>query len=731
MANTNTQNGHGHHVFSWGGALVALGIIFGDIGTSPLYVFKAILDKQVVSEDLIYGGLSCVIWTLTLITTFKYVYLALNADNNGEGGIFALFALVRKLKRKWVIFPAIIGSASLLADGFITPPISIASAIEGLEFIPFLKGKPVEKALHEVTTIATNGKIHDYELVLGKPNGLFATIIEGGIHEFILPIIIIILLALFFVQQFGTNKLGGAFGPIMFVWFSVIAALGIPHIIAHPEIFKALSPHYGINLLVNHPGGFFLLGAVFLCTTGAEALYSDLGHCGKENIRLSWIFVKICLIFNYLGQGAWLLTQTGKELTIPPFYGMVPQNLLPYVVIIATFATIIASQALITGTFTLANEAMKLKLWPNMKVSYPTQLRGQIYIPGMNWILLSGCLFVILYFKESGNMEAAYGLAITINMIMTTLLLTLHLKAKHKRDVSILKNIYTVNTILIVFLMIEITFFSANILKFFHGGWFTCAIAVIIFAIMYVLYRARLLREKYYDFDPIDAEFKGILTDISKDYTVPKEATNLVYLCVSKNPAQIDKNIKYSIMRRRPKRADVYWFLHVDIDDAPNTKEYSVDELIPKKCFFIRIKFGFKVQNKVNLMFRYIVDRLAEEEKIDVFSHYPSLKKHDIKADFKFILLNSRVSVDDEISPFNQFIIRAYRVIKKYSQSPVELFGLETTNVEVENVPIETGVRKTIPLNYVHSSEMHHSSAADGHQQISEKLMDIPEVPED
>ncbi len=668
MSSTHTSEKHGHnHVMSAAGVLIALGIIYGDIGTSVLYVFKAIIGTDVISKQLVYGGMSCVFWTLTLVTTFKYVYLALNADNRGEGGIFALYALVRRHKTKWVIFPAIIGAASLIADGFITPPISIASAVEGLEFIPALE--------------------------------------HIGIKNYILPLIYSILVALFVIQQFGTNVIGRAFGPIMFFWFTTMAVMGLVYIVPNPGIFAALSPHYAIDLLVHYPKGFVLLGAVFLCTTGAEALYSDLGHCGKQNIRVSWVFVKIALIINYLGQCAYLMGHEGQTLAevgngtaLPPFYGMMSVEFRPFGVVIATLAAIIASQALITGTFTLANEAMKLKLFPNMKVHYPAQLKGQIYIAAMNWILLAGCILVVAVFKESSAMEAAYGLAITINLLMTTSLLTWHLYLKHKKDHSFFKNPKTIAIILLIFLVIESAFFLSGLAKFFHGGWFTCMIALFLFGIMYVMYQARLLREKYTDYVAINDEIKDTLNDLSRDYTVPREATNLVYLCMSGDPTKIDQNIIYSITKKRPKRADTYWFLHVDISDDPSLKQYTVDEIIPKKCYFIRLSFGFKVPHKVNLMFRHVVDELIEKGKVDALSHYPGLKKHNIKQDFKFILLNSRVSVDEELSPFNQFVIRAYRLIKRFSLSPEEHFNLESTNIEVERVPINIGKRATMEL---------------------------------
>ncbi len=656
MKSKQISSGHHHiHSLTFAGALVALGIIFGDIGTSPLYVFKAIVGTEVITEELVYGGMSCIFWTLTIITTLKYVVLALRYDNNGEGGIFALYALVRRYKTKWVVYPAIIGCSALIADGFITPPISISSAIEGLRNIPSL---------------------------------------EGTIDPYIIPIVLFIIVALFFFQQFGTVVIGKTFGPIMFIWFTLMIVLGFSHILNHPGVLKALSPHYAINLLVNHPGGFWLLGAVFLCTTGAEALYSDLGHCGLQNIRISWIYVKVALIINYLGQSAMLMELEGQKLSnMSPFYMLMPQWFLPFGVFIAACATIIASQALISGVFSLSNEAMKLKLWPIMKVNYPTQLKGQIYIPSMNWLLMFGCIAVVLIFKESANMEAAYGLAITLNMIMTTTLLSRYLIIKRKPW-------FVITSFLLLYGLIEGAFFLSNILKFFHGGWFTITIAIFFLLLMFVFYQARILKSNYTEFVPLD-DYDDVIVDISEDMSIPKEATQLVYLCNSNDKKMIDKNVIYSITRKRPKRADVYWFLHVDISDDPFIKKYTVDTIVPHKIFFVHLTFGFKVEHKVNLMFKKVVDDMAANGEASKLSNYPSLRKHNISSDFKFILLNSRVSVDEEISGFNQFIIRAYRIIKRFSLSPVEDFGLDSTNVEVENVPIDLGRKSNIQLTRV------------------------------
>ncbi|MBX2896011.1 MAG: KUP/HAK/KT family potassium transporter [Cyclobacteriaceae bacterium] len=625
------------------GVLVAMGIIYGDIGTSPIYTLRFIVGEHIITRDLIFGGLSCVFWTLTLITTLKYVYLALNADNKGEGGIFALYALVRRYKANWVIFPAIIGCCTLIADGFITPAISVTSAIEGLRSL--------------------NPEISQHT---------------------ILTIVIAILLALFLFQQFGSSVVGKTFGPVMLIWFLFIGSIGLYHLAGNFEVLKALNPVYAYELLVKYPGGFWILGAVFLCTTGAEAMYSDLGHCGKSNIRIGWGFVKVCLLFSYFGQGAWLLAREGTTLdeTIP-FFEIMPQSILFIGVILATFATIIASQALISGTFTLVNEAMKLKLWPATRVRYPSTVKGQIYIPAINWILMFGCIIVVLYFKESSAMEGAYGLAITFDMLMTTSLLVYYFTTSKKSTIRS-------SVMAFAFFSIEGAFLISNLSKFSHGGWFSFSIAFIFFLMMYILLRARILRDRHTEFVDLK-HYVPLIQDLQADTSVPKEATNLVYMAVANSKRYIDSNIVYSIFKKRPKRADVYWFVHVDTVDSPYTSKYSVDTIIPKKCFFVRIKLGFKSDHRVNLIFNKVLHDMAESAEIDLISHYDSLQRHSMPADFKFIILHSLASVDSEISTFDNLIIQGYRFIKKYSLATEEMYGLELANVEVERVPIMVG----------------------------------------
>jgi KUP system potassium uptake protein len=636
-----------HHELSVAGVLIALGIIYGDIGTSPIYSLKFVVGDREITEGLVLGGVSCIFWTLTLITTIKYIYLALNADNKGEGGIFALYALVRRYKASWVIYPAMIGCCTLVADGFITPAISVSSAIEGLRLI--------------YPKIPTT------------------------------TIVIVILFCLFVFQQFGTAVVGRTFGPIMTVWFVMLAALGLREVFVDPSVFRAINPMYAYDLIVNYPRGFMLLGAVFLCTTGAEALYSDLGHCGIANVRAGWGFVKICLLLNYFGQGAWLLTQTGTTLGENiPFYSIMPQQFLIVGIVIATMATIIASQALISGTFSLINEAMKLKLWPASRLRYPTEFMGQMYIPAMNWILMFGSILVVWIFKESSAMEGAYGLAITVNMLMTTSLLVYYFTTvKKSRFRSIL--------LAVVFFTIEGMFLVSNLHKFEHGGWFTFLIATILFVVMYILFKARKLRQRHTEFVDL-RHYESMIKDLQEDASIPKEATNLVYLAVADSRKHIDSNIIYSIFKKRPKRADVYWFVHVETVDSPFTSKYRVDTIVPKKAFFISIKLGFKTPHRVNTLFSKIVHDMADSGEIDLTSPYPSLHKYSMMSDFKFISLHSWASADSEISTFEQFIITGYRLIKKISLSTEEMYGLEAANIEIEKIPIQVGPTAKIKI---------------------------------
>ncbi|MGB4724221.1 MAG: KUP/HAK/KT family potassium transporter, partial [Sediminibacterium sp.] len=560
------------------GLIIALGIIYGDIGTSPLYVLNEIITGREISDLLIIGSLSCIIWTLTLQTTFKYVILTLKADNKGEGGIFSLYALVRR-RKKWLVIPAMIGGAALLADGIITPPITVTSAIEGLRQIP---------AFHDIT------------------------------QQTIVTIVIAIISLLFFVQQFGTASIGKFFGPIMMVWFGMIAILGLSHIVDELSVFKALNPYYAVKLLATYPKGFWLLGAVFLCTTGAEALYSDLGHCGKGNIRISWIFVKTCLIINYLGQGAWLLAQYKGQI-IPaavmadgfnPFIGIMPQWFKLIGIIIATAAAIIASQALISGSFTLISEAMRLNLWPKMKINYPTEEKGQLYIPGISLLLFVGCVGITLYFQKSANMGAAYGLAITLCMISTSILFANFLVSKRTLPVWIY--VY-----LAVYLLIETSFLIANLEKFMHGGYVTLIVGGALFAVMYVWFRSRKIKNRYVEFVHLE-DYIPMIQELSNDKSIPKYATHLVYMTSANNHNEIEHKIIYSILNKKPKRADIYWFVHVDVIDEPYTCEYSVEHIIPNDIIRVEFRLGFRMEQRINLMFRKVVEDLVTNKEVNI-----------------------------------------------------------------------------------------------------------------
>jgi KUP system potassium uptake protein len=625
---------------TFAGLLITLGIVYGDIGTSPLYVMKAILlgARGPIDEGYILGALSCIIWTLTLQTTVKYVLITLRADNHGEGGIFALYALVRK-KRRWVFVPAAIGGAALLADGVITPSITVLSSVEGLK--------------------------------LTAPN------------VSIIPITLVILAFLFMFQQFGTRSIGKTFGPIMFIWFSMLAFLGIIHIIHYPTVFKALNPVYAIRLLTDYPGGFILLGAVFLCTTGAEALYSDLGHVGFKNIRVTWIYVKASLILNYLGQGAWVLHETNGSLAgINPFYAVMPDWFLTLGAIISAAAAVIASQALITGSYTIISEAISLNFWPRVKIKYPTVIRGQMYIPSVNWFLFLACCFVVLYFQESSNMEAAYGLAITLTMLMTSLLMIFYLQ-KIKRHISLIV------AFAVVYFIIEGTFLIANLQKFSHGGWFTMLLAGLLFFMMYVWYRGRIIKKRFLLFTKI-AEYEQLFIDLQKDKTLPKFATNLVYLTKANLRTDVETKILYSIFFRQPKRADHYWLLHLNIVEEPNTLAYKVEKIIPGVLTKIDFHVGFKVQPRMNLYFRQVIDDLISNQEIDITSHYDSLKKHHLPGDFRFVIIDRIQTYDFDFSNFDQFTMNVYNIVKRTGLSDVRAFGLDSSNTVEELVPLES-----------------------------------------
>jgi KUP system potassium uptake protein len=644
-----------HSKLTLGGLLISLGIIYGDIGTSPLYVMKAIVGGYIINADVVLGGLSCVFWTLTLQTTIKYVLITLSADNHGEGGIFALYALVKKTKIKWLIVPAIIGGSALLADGIITPPISVSSAVEGIQtFYP------------EINTV---------------------------------PIVIGILFLLFTIQQFGTKLVGRFFSPMMLIWFVMLGTLGMIQIVKHPEVLKALNPYYAYNLLSIHPEGFYVLGFVFLCTTGAEALYSDMGHCGRKNIRISWIFVKIALLLNYFGQAAYLIHHEGQTLkdlggeNANPFYLVMPDWFQPFGIVIATSAAVIASQALISGSFTLINEAMRLNFWPKVRIKYPSELKGQLYIPSINWLLFFGCVGVVLHFEKSSNMEHAYGLAIILCMIMTTVLLNFYMILKRVK-------LYFMIPVITIYLCIEFGFLFANITKFAEGGYVTLIIAIVLIAIMSIWNNAKKINKSYTKFVKID-DYKKVLVELSSDLSIPKYATHLVYMTNAGRTDEIEEKVMYSILQQRPKRADIYWFVHVNVLNEPYRRDYKVTEITKEDLYRIDFNLGFREPTKINFMFKEVIKDMVQKGEVDITSRYESLNKNNIIGDFKFVLSEKFLSNDSDILWHEKIIMNSYFLIKKLSLSEERGFGLDSSSVKIEKFPMVLHAPENISLTRI------------------------------
>ena len=649
-----------HSKLSLGGILIALGIIYGDIGTSPLYVMKAIIGLDfAINKTLVLGGISLVFWTLTLQTTLKYVLITLSADNHGEGGIFALYALVKRTKIKWLIIPAIIGGSALLADGIITPPISVSSAIEGIQtFYP------------QLNTI---------------------------------PIVISILVLLFTIQQFGTSIVGKFFSPIMFVWFLMLGVIGTIQIYSNLEVLKALNPYYAYRLLIAdngiNPEGFFVLGFVFLCTTGAEALYSDMGHCGRKNIRVSWIFVKTALVLNYFGQAAYLIQHEGQTLrslggsNANPFYLSMASWFQPIGIVIATLAAVIASQALISGSFTLINEAMRLNFWPKVRIKYPTELKGQLYIPSINWLLLAGCIGIVLHFEESSNMEHAYGLAIILCMIMTTILLNFYLIMKRVK-------LYFIVPLITVYLVIEFSFLFANVTKFSDGGYVTLIIALILISIMTTWYFAKQISKNYTKFVGIN-DYKKVMAELTVDLSIPKYATHLVYMTNASRRDEIEEKVMYSILQKRPKRADIYWFVHVNILNEPYKKEYRVTEIFKDDLFRIDFNLGFREPTKINLMFKEVLTDMVKKGEVDITSRYESLNKNNILGDFKFVLSEKFLSNDSDLLWHEKIIMNTYFFIRKFSLSEGNAFGFDNSSVKIEQFPLVLHAPEKIHLTRI------------------------------
>jgi KUP system potassium uptake protein len=629
--------------------LVALGIIYGDIGTSPLYVLSAIVGERKIDEVLVFGGVCLIFWTLFFQTTIKYVWLTLRADNHGEGGVFSLFALVKRYSKSLAII-TILGATTLLADGIITPPISVSSAIEGLSTV----------------------------------NGLEKIIVPGNVLT--VGITIAIISALFFFQRFGTHKMGKAFGPVMAVWFSMILILGAAYVFKNPAIIKILNPYYGYELLVKYPKGFWLLGAVFLATTGAEALYSDLGHCGVKNIRLTWVFVKISLTINYIGQAAWIMKYKTLDINnthlhgLNPFFEMAPHWFLLPSIIIATAATIIASQALISGSFTLVSEAMNLNFWPRVTVRQPSDIKGQIYIPSVNTILWFGCVLMMIYFKTSTAMQAAYGFSITVAMMMTTILLNYYLKFRLKWD-----QIY-VTLIIGLFAVVEISFFIANVAKI-KERWMFLFFELFIFLTMYVWYYARKIQNRFVKFVDIGKHVDQLI-ELSQDDEIPKFSTHLIYLTKANSRNQIEEKIIKSIFAKKPKRADVYWFVHINRTEEPFTMNYDVSELVDDKVIKVNINIGFRIQPKTEIYFKRIVQQLVANKELNLHIRPDGSTKYNAEPDFKFVVIEKFLSIENEFALRDGLLLQVYFKLKHLGQSDAKAFGLEKSDIVIEEYPI-------------------------------------------
>ena len=623
------------------GVIITIGIIFGDIGTSVLYVMKSFVRSSdaMMSENLVLGFVSLIFWVMTLQTTTKYVLIALKADNNGEGGVFSLFALIKNRTKRGVVLLAMIGGATLLADGIITPAITVTSAVEGLHDI--------------IPAINTND---------------------------VIILVLIIFIFIFSFQRFGTKKIGSLFGPIMSLWFLSLFFWGIKSIGTRLEILKAINPKYALNLLITYPGVFVLLGAVFLCVSGAEDLYVDLGHCGRKNVRMAWFAVKVCLLANYFGQAAYLLS-TNYSSEKNPFFAIVPESFVVFQVILATLAAIIASQSLITGSFTLISEAIKLNLFPKLIIKYPTELKGQVYVSAVNIILFICSSCVVIFFRTSSNMEAAYGLSISITMFVTTLLLSIYLyKVKAKKIFAVI--------FLMFFGIEELFFLYANSLKFVNGGYITVFIALLIFIIMFIWYRGTEIKERESQYLTVKNYTKQLL-QLSMDKSVPKYATNLVYLTGAKREEDVDYAVLYSILNKQPKRANVYFFVHINVIDKPYKREYKVTKFSDKKILKITFNLGFREHQRVNMFMHQVIDDLLMNKELELQPTKYNLRgKAETVGDFRFVLIEEVLGNSNGLSSFDNFIMGLRLKLKKITVTPEKWFGLDTSVITKEAVPL-------------------------------------------
>ena len=636
------------------GVIITIGIIFGDIGTSVLYVMKSFVNNTdtTMNENLVLGFVSLIFWVMTLQTTTKYVMIALKADNKGEGGVFSLFALIKNKTRRSVALLAMLGGATLLADGIITPAITVTSAVEGLHDI--------------MPSINTND---------------------------VIVLVLIIFIFIFSFQRFGTKKIGSLFGPIMSLWFLSLLFWGIKSISTRPEILKAINPKYAYQLLINYPGVFILLGAVFLCVSGAEDLYVDLGHCGRENVRMAWFSVKVCLLANYFGQAAYLLS-TNYSAAKNPFFAIVPDSFIVFQVVLATLAAIIASQSLITGSFTLISEAIKLNLFPKLMIKYPTELKGQVYVSAVNIILFICSSCVVLFFRTSSNMEAAYGLSISITMFVTTLLLSIYLyKVKNNKFFALI--------FLMFFGIEELLFLYANSLKFVNGGYITVIIALLIFTIMFIWYKGTEIKERESQYLTVKNYTKQLL-QLSMDKNIPKYATNLVYLTGAKQEEDVDYAVLYSILNKQPKRANVYFFVHINVLDEPYKREYKVTKFRDKKIFKITFNLGFREGQRVNMFMRQVIADLLENKELELQPTKYNLRgKAETVGDFRFVLIEEVLGNSNGLSSFDNFIMGLRLKLKKITVTPEKWFGLDTSVITKEAVPLNVVQTKAKKLTRV------------------------------
>ncbi|TCD45570.1 potassium transporter Kup [Streptococcus sp. X16XC17] len=653
---------HSFEKASAAGFLIALGIVYGDIGTSPLYTMQSLVENQggigQVSEDFILGSISLIIWTLTLITTIKYVWIALKADNHHEGGIFSLYTLVRKM-RKWLLIPALIGGATLLSDGALTPAVTVTSAIEGLKSVPLLS--------------------HHY-----------------GQQHIVILTTLLILTALFGIQRFGTGLVGKIFGPVMLTWFSFLGISGLVNSLTDLAVFKAISPHYAIQLLLNPENrqGIFILGSVFLATTGAEALYSDMGHVGRGNIHVSWPFVKICILLSYLGQGAWILEHKNSGSELNPFFASVPSSLSVFVVILATLAAIIASQALTSGSFTLVSEAMRLKIFPTFRVTYPEHTLGQLYIPVINWTLCFITCGIVLYFRTSAHMEAAYGLAITITMLMTSILLTYFLLQSGVKPMF-------AYVLMAFFGVIESIFFIASTVKFLHGGYVVVIIAALIIGLMFVWFKSNQITMKYVKSLDI-RQFKGQLGKLRTDPAYGFYHTNVVYLTNRMDRYMVDRSILYSILDKKPKRAEVYWFVKENVTDEPYTSEYTVEMFDTDYIVQVQLYLGFRMRQDVPRYMCKIVKDLMETGRLPKQHQDYTITSGSIVGDFRYVVLEERLMNAAAMRPIERFILQTKAAVKHFTATPVRWFGLQFSEVTTEVVPLILSDIKQYQINERH-----------------------------